>query len=147
MLNPSWDASQWCNIRKLKKIIGWAQWVCCIVDLSTLYKFRSKKKRNNIVHERPKRTIGFSRSIDLKLNNFSFVVQAYDTLLSCQSIMAYVFIYPSICDLCFGNLLRFELKYYFWSFWKIFSKLLKEVTFSEYYFHSRLFVSSLCDKC
>ncbi len=76
----------------------------------------AKKKRNNVVHERPKRTISCSKSIDLKLNNFSFFVQAYDTLLSCQSIMAYIFIYPSICDLCFGNLLGFELKYYFRSF-------------------------------
>jgi hypothetical protein len=111
MLNPSWDANQWCNIRKLKKIIGWAQWVCCIVESSTLYKFRSKKKkRNNNVHEGPKRTISCSRSIDLELNNFSFVVQAYDTLLSCQSMMAYVFIYPYICDLSLGNLLGLELK-------------------------------------
>jgi len=50
MLNPSWDANQWCNIRKLKKIIGWAQWVCCIVESSTLYKFRSKKKEEIIMY-------------------------------------------------------------------------------------------------
>ncbi len=70
----------------------------------------AKEKRNNNVHEEPKRAISCFRSIDLELNNFSFVVQAYDTLLSCQSIMSYVFIYLSICDLCFGNLLGFELK-------------------------------------